>query len=358
MSCCSCGGCGCSACNYIVNLPDDPVAAYLFSNINLNGIGVLNGVTDTVNVNFRGVASANALLTVTLDAGNNAILLTVDSAAIAAALPAATTTQAGVLETATDAEAIAKAATDKIVVPSNFAAMDASTIFKGFIEIATNAEAQAGASALLAITPASLASVTALQKTTTTFADSVARAAAVPAFKGQFGYQLDALMPFSAYGTIAGNWLPMLTFGITNTIGSVATTITYGIGATNTINGTADTYNSSQVDFTASTVNFTGNAALNITGSFFNLDASEFQIGSAPAAANSVICTSAFPGDLTDRALNTFLSSANTDTGWTVANLTPLRALDCAASTLGDLRNIVGTLLSIILDSTPLKPSA
>lgn len=358
MSCCSCcGGRGCSSCNYVVVLPSEAPETLNFANINLAGIGVLASAVQP-NIYFRGVSSANALLTVTLDAGNNAILLTVDSAAIAAALPQATTAQAGVGETATDAEAIAKAATDKFVTPSNFAAMASSLTFAGLVELATVAETQAGASATLAVTPAGLAGLTATQKFTTTWADSVARAALAPTFKGQFGYQLDSLMPYSAYGVGAGNWLPMLTFGITNTIGSVATTITYGIGATNTINGTADTYNTSQVDFTGSTVNFTGNSTLNINSSFFNLDTAEFQIGGSPTSPNTLIATSAVAGDLTDLNISSFLSALNVDTGWTVTNLTPLRALDCAAATLGDLRNIVGTLLSIILDSTPLKPSA
>lgn len=55
----------------------------------------------------------------------------------------ASTTVAGLLETATDAEAIAKSATDKALVPSNLAAIGASATFAGLIEIATDAEALA-----------------------------------------------------------------------------------------------------------------------------------------------------------------------------------------------------------------------
>jgi hypothetical protein len=55
----------------------------------------------------------------------------------------ASTTVAGLLEIATDAEAQAKTATDKALVPSNLAAIGSSTTFAGLIEIATDAEAVA-----------------------------------------------------------------------------------------------------------------------------------------------------------------------------------------------------------------------
>lgn len=125
-------------------------------NVNLSGIGVLDGFSNP-NGNFRGVVAGNSMVTVTLDALNHTIVITPQAAAIAGALPAATTTQVGVLETATDGEALAKSATDKIVTPSNFAAMGASTSFAGFIEIATLAEVQAGTATNLAVVPDTLA---------------------------------------------------------------------------------------------------------------------------------------------------------------------------------------------------------
>jgi hypothetical protein len=125
------------------------------SNNNLSGIGVLDSWSSPTGA-FRGVVAGNSMVTVTLDNVNHTIVVTPQAAAIAAALPAATTSQVGVLETATDAEALAKSATDKIVTPSNFAAMGATTSFAGLIEIATLAEVQAGTATNLAVVPDTL----------------------------------------------------------------------------------------------------------------------------------------------------------------------------------------------------------
>lgn len=126
------------------------------SNINLSGIGVLDSWSSP-NGAFRGVVAGNSMVTVTLDGTNHTIVVTPQAAAIAAALPAATTSQVGVLETATDAEAIAKTATDKILVPSNLAALGSSTTFAGLIEIATQPEVVTGTAVNLAVVPATLA---------------------------------------------------------------------------------------------------------------------------------------------------------------------------------------------------------
>lgn len=55
--------------------------------------------------------------------------------------PAATTSRSGVVELATDAETLALSATDKVVTPSNLAALNASETQEGIGEIATDAEA-------------------------------------------------------------------------------------------------------------------------------------------------------------------------------------------------------------------------
>lgn len=73
----------------------------------------------------------------------------------------ATTTTAGIVELATDAEAIAKADTERAITPSNLAALAASATFAGFVELATDAEAQTGTDTARAITAANLQAVTA-----------------------------------------------------------------------------------------------------------------------------------------------------------------------------------------------------
>ncbi len=70
--------------------------------------------------------------------------------------PAATATNSGIVELATDAEAIAKADTVRAVTPANLAALDSSATFKGLVELATDAEAQTGTDTARAITPANL----------------------------------------------------------------------------------------------------------------------------------------------------------------------------------------------------------
>jgi hypothetical protein len=72
----------------------------------------------------------------------------------------ATTSLPGVLETATDAEAIAKASSLAALTPSNLAALGGSATFAGLLELATDAEAQAGTDTARPITPANLQAVT------------------------------------------------------------------------------------------------------------------------------------------------------------------------------------------------------
>jgi len=230
MSClsCSCGngcqpGCGCL---FQINLPDNPVEQYFSTNINTLGIGVYDS-TDGTTFQFRGIYSGNASIVIALDAGNNAISITLDVDSIIDDLPQATTTQRGVGETATDAEAIAKASITTFLTPSNLAAIGSSTTFAGLVELATNAETQAGLSATLAVTPAGLASVTATQKLTTTWADAATRAGAVPAFAGQLGVQLDTGIPWFSTGTVAGDFnRPVFTLhSANNTMAGVSTTL-------------------------------------------------------------------------------------------------------------------------------------
>lgn len=73
----------------------------------------------------------------------------------------ATTTTAGIVELTTDAEAIAKADTERAITPSNLAALAASATFAGFVELLTDAEAQTGTDTARAMTAANLQAVTA-----------------------------------------------------------------------------------------------------------------------------------------------------------------------------------------------------
>lgn len=356
MACCS--NCGC---NYIVNLPDNPVAEYTAANLNIGGIGVYDSTTNS-EFGFRGIISDNAALTVVLDAPNFTINLDLDVASIATQLPQATTSQAGVGETATDAEAIAKASTIAFVTPSNFAAMASSTTFAGLVELATNAETQAGASATLAVTPAGLASVTSAQKVTQVFADAVARAAATPLFEGQYGYQTDTNQTYSGFAVAAGSWVNVLVEGATNTLENAtiikmdnATTLTIeGTGAGDVLAlGTNMVINvlSEASNFAGTDVNFSGTnvsfSATNVflSGNALDLDSVAITISSG-SVANSVLISDA-TNEFNAKLIDEFLSDENVQTGYTnFTNPAVLRTCDTATVTLPELAQIVGTLIN------------
>lgn len=156
MSCsCGCSPCSCSPQPPICCNPTVESITYSFENANLAGIGVLEGVTDTL-VQFRGIVSESPALILTLDTDTNAIVIDFNGDLLIGDIPDATTTQRGMLETATNGEAVAKAADNKIVVPSNFAAMAATETFAGFAEIATQAETNSGVNDLAFVTPLKL----------------------------------------------------------------------------------------------------------------------------------------------------------------------------------------------------------
>lgn len=349
MSCCACGNWSCGGnCAYIVNLPDNPVAAYSTVNGNLAGVGVYDSTFGGVQFVMRGINSGNAMLGVTLDAANRVVLLTIDATAIAAAFPAATTAQAGILETATDAEAIAKGAVDKILTPSNLAAIGATQTFAGLIEIATNAETQAGVSAVLAVTPAGLASVVATLEQTATFANAVARVALAPAFEGQFGYQIDTNQTYVGTSVVAGDWQIVFVEGIIQTIDENTEIELDGCSFNFSGSGTLNIGND-VTNFVGTTVNSQTSWAHQGNWEFVNsaldFDNTTVQIGGANVA-NSVLISGG-TNLVSSQLINTFVSSANTQTGYTnFTNPAVLRTCDTATVTLPQLAQIVGTLIN------------
>ncbi len=335
MSLCQCGGCGCASCNYHVTInPAGTETVFSCASINLSGIGTYDSQSGNT-FQFRGVDSANALITITLDATNHTILLTANIAAITAAIPQATPTQAGIGETAIDAEAQAKASTTVFLTPSNLAALGASDTFAGLMEIATNAEAITGTSTTLAITPASLAAaIAANYGTTVTFADAVAKAAAVPEFIGQFGAEVDTTAPYVGTALVAGSWVPIFTGEQITLLGnSTVTTVSIGGGANILYVGDATT-----------SIDIAGPALHLGAGAVLNLDAAPLQI--TGVATNSALLGNDGAGLAALFAINTFISSNNTQTGWAVTNPSVSRTLDVAAATLADLRAVVGTLIN------------
>ena len=310
MSCsCNCSPCNCQPRPSVCCTPTVESVEYTFENANLVGIGVFDNDTDNL-VQFRGIVSNSAALTVSLDAPNVAIVLDFDQAALVADIPDADTTTRGILETATNAEALAKAATDKILVPSNLAALGASDTFAGLAEFATNAETIAGLSASLAVTPAGLASTIRLSNTVT-WADAVARNAATPAFEGQFGVQLDTNEVFVSFGTLVGDFsIPVFTGNTTTTVGA---------NTSWAFNGMTLFMTNGLVDTSTSWVFSDGYIELGKFGQteVVNYVDTELQLLGVTIPAASVLTTNLLTaGKPSSRLLTTFISTENTQTGW------------------------------------------
>jgi hypothetical protein len=299
---CNNSNCGCRAALLIACCPETETLTYEFENANLTGIGVLDGVSSQL-VSFRGIVSEALSLTVSLNAADNTIVLDFDADLLVADLPQATTTQRGVGETATDAEAIAKASTTVFITPSNFAAMGSSTTFAGLVELATNAETQAGVSTTLAVTPAGLASATALLTTIQTWNDAVARAAATPDYDGQLGVQLDTNIPYVADG---GQFnLPMLVLQNANNAAATDPTFIDLTGSSSFVFSSTDSTGIVAID---SNVTFSVLGVLNMdTGGRLH-DAGVI------VPASSVLTTSSTAGQFNSSLISTFVSAANVQT--------------------------------------------
>jgi hypothetical protein len=319
MSCsCNCNPCSCSPRPAFCCTPTTESVEYTFENGNVTGIGVFDNETDNL-VQFRGIVSDSAALTVTLDPADVAIVLSFDQDALVADIPDADTTTRGILETATNAEAIAKAATNKILVPSNLAAIGASDTFAGLVELATDAETQAGISTTLAVTPAGLASTYALLPGQQEFADAVARGAAVPDKQGQIGFQVDTDIPYVGYNTVAGAWFPFFIFGSANNAIENVTTVTLsGATSLNFDDATTGSFVNFDCGVTFDAGRFTYFSSNNVEFSLsaINIASSTVKLNGVLIPGQSVVLTSGIDGDLSSGLISDFLSIYNLQTGW------------------------------------------
>lgn len=327
----------CNCCGQVLTVicPEDcpEVVAYTFQNDNLAGIGVWETLQGTV-VSFRGIESGNALMTAVHNAANRTVLLTIDINAIAAAFPAATESVSGILEVATQAETNAGALDTKIITPLKLFTMAATEAQRGVLELATQAEVTTGTNDTTAVTPLKLATNLATQKLTRTFADAVARAAAVPAFKGQFGYQLDTQQPYTAGSVVAGDWQQV--FGEVTTLSGVAAVIDATAGSSITFQSTGAT---GSIDFI--------NLTIGISSSIYNWAAGNtFRLSGVAMPANSLLRTTAAAGTLSSITIASFVSNQNTQAGYTAfTNPATIRTLDTSTATLQQVAQCLGTLI-------------
>lgn len=297
--------CGC--CNPNITIapticctPTTESVEYTAENVNAIGIGVLNGTTGT-NFEFRGIASDTLALTVTLDAVNNAIIISFNDELLIDDIPTATETIRGIAEVATQGETNAGALDDKIVTPLKLFSMLATETQRGILEIATQAEVTTGTNDTNAITPLKLATFAGTQFTTRTFADAVARAAAVPAFDGQLGIQLDTNALIMSTGTIAGTFTPNIVIGGTLSVtGALTQTGASTFNSAATFNGSVSLADPSGVSFGSNEVDFAG---------------TQISVSGVPIGAiDSVLAQ--IGGIVNSKPVSEFLSTSNVQTGW------------------------------------------
>lgn len=230
--CCCAGGLTVNVSPTICCTPTTESVEYTAENVNLNGIGVLNG-TDGTNFEFRGIVSDTLALTVELDAPNKSIVLSFNDELLIDDIPTFTETIRGIGEAATQAETNAGVVDNVIITPLKLGARAATETLTGLAEIATQAEVNAGVDDTRFVTPLKLTTFAA-NSNTRTFADAVARAAATPTFDGQVGIQLDTNAFITATGTTPGSFTPNFVVDGTLFLGS------NGAAATPVFTWTAD----------------------------------------------------------------------------------------------------------------------
>lgn len=134
-------------------------------------MSVTNGAAPTLNVDGTGAVAIQSVQGTVIAAGvlpassiheftyyaASAAWIVAGTIDATQSISAATTSLAGKVELATDAEAIAKADTGRVITPSNLAALGSSETFAGLVELADTTEASAGTDTARAVTAAGLA---------------------------------------------------------------------------------------------------------------------------------------------------------------------------------------------------------
>lgn len=324
---------------------------YSSANGNLTGVGVLDSNTSSLGT-FRGIVGDGVYIATTLDAPNKSVIVSLIAAAIPAAVPQATETVAGKGEVATQIETNASVSDTTFVTPQKLGARIATEVLSGLLSVATNADVTTGTSDLRIVTPLKLANRLATIKQTTTWANAAARAAATPAFDGQVGLQLDTNVFYVATGVAVGNWQQaFIEINGANTLTSTTSINTAG-GADLWFGFSGVPYLTiASTGIALSGTTFTVASAANLTiagGGILNFGAlSLIKSAGTTVPASSVLGTTGTAGEFTSRLLNTFISTANVQTGWgTPTGVLTRTAFDASTVTLSGLGERLAALIT------------
>jgi len=324
MSCCNFfPNCGCGS----LVMPPCPgvctIDGNTFQNIGTAGYGPFASVSDGL-VGFYSIEGSE-FIDVTFDAVHNAIQISLDEAAFAGGIPQATELAIGGAKLAT--QVLADGSTDDltIVTPKKLAARTATTGRSGVAALATQLQVNAGTDNTTIVTPLTLATLIygGVPTGTVMLGDTT------QSILGQTIWDFDQTLEIK----ISGNSFATFDVDSGTTFQNGSVTFLSDI----TSSGGANFSNA--VEFSGSgTVQFDSGTTIDFrTGTVI-------QVASVAIPANSVFITSGTAGHLSSALINTFISSANTQTGWSVSGTSTNRTLTNASSAT-DVLNALATLV-------------
>jgi len=297
-----------------------------FQNINLQGYGLYASVSSGL-VSFYGIEGSQ-YIDVTFDAVNKAVQISLDAEAFAGGIPQATESVLGGAKIATQTQTNVGTDDATIVTPLKLSGRTSTTARTGVAALATQGEVNAGTNNTKIVTPLTMATLIfgGVPVGTVMLGETTQNLTA------QTTWDFDQTLDIK----IAGN--SFLNLDVDNGTKFQNGSVTF----LSDITSSGGANFSGAVEFSASgTVQFDSGTTIDYqTGTVI-------QVSSVAIPANSVFITSGVAGHLSSALINTFISSANSQTGYTAfTNPATIRTCDTSSVTLQQLAQLVGTLIS------------